>query len=395
MSNERVECAGRLEKLAADPRFDARADDLRSLAAAVRDQGDGTWTGIDLVGAFPAEASINVGKQHWIERAVGITAGASVFLPVAWTWWSIYRASDAYRELLDDEGETGRTFLSMWTTGFDGRLDGWHEFGPTALVAFGLVAIAVLFVVLNRWVSDHYMFKEETSGGAARRELVAALGRAQRFLNERRTDDPRFLEAALKRSVAELNQAHEQTREGVEALREATTAAVTRFEGAARGVLDELKPLLVSADQASQTFAQSAGSAAVLQEKVLTSTQEFDQTLRGALTSFEETVASSTGNLADSSRTAADTLTSGVTGAVSGLAETLDKMAAAQKTTESVLSGGVEAQAQASRASLDAAAELTRVLEAHQTALQGQSSDLTRAADLASQLLHELRARGH
>ncbi|MCD9153117.1 hypothetical protein [Aeromicrobium duanguangcaii] len=394
MSDERTTCAESLERLAADPRFDTRADDLRSLAAAVRDQGDGTWTGIDLVGAFPPEASINVTKMHWWERIVGIAAGASVFLPVAWTWWSIYRASEAYRELLDAGDEKGRTFLGMWTTGFDGRVGAWHEFGATAMVSFGLVTLAVLLVVLNRWVSDHYMFKEESSGGAARRELVAVLGRAQRFLNERRTDDPRFLEAALKRSVAELNEAHGATREGVEELRQATTEAVTRFEGAANKILEDLRPLLQSADSASRTFAESAESAAGLQEKVLTSAQNFDETLRGALTSFQDTVSSSTTALSDSSRTAATTLTSGVSAAVDGLTDGVKRIEAAQRSTESWLVEGVGTQARATEAAQRAAADLSRILEAHQSALQGQSSDLSRAADLAGQLLDELRSAG-
>lgn len=391
VSTERADCAGRLERLAQDPRFDARAEDLRSLAAAVRDQGDGSWTGVDLIGAFPAEASINVGKQHWFERVISIAAGASVFLPVAWTWWSISIAAEAYSELIAEDDETGRTFLSMWTTGFDGRLDGVHLFGPTAVIAFSLVAIAVLLVVLNRWVSDHYMFREETSGGQARRELVATLGRAQRFLNVRRTDDPRFLEAALKRSVAELNEAHAATLAGVQELREATASALVEFGQASTKMVKDVRPLLQSADQASRVFAKSAESASGLQEKVMTSAQQFDKTLRSALTSFQESVATSSSQLADSTQSA----TAGVTDAVADLSKGVSELQVAQADTKDLLRDGIRAQAYAVEASSRAASELARILEGHQSSLQGQSSDLSRAADLAGQLLDELRARGH
>ncbi|WP_166139437.1 hypothetical protein [Nocardioides ochotonae] len=394
MSDERTVCADKLERLAADPRFDTRAEDLRSLAAAVRDQGDGTWTGIDLIGAFPPEASINVSKQHWLERVLGVSAGASVFLPVAWTWWSIYEASGAYRDLIRSGDEQGRTFLGMWTTGFDGRLAGRHDFGTTAMVSFGLVALAVLLVVLNRWVSDRYIFKEETSGGEARRDLAAALGSAQRFLNERRTDDPRFLEAALKRSVAELNEAHAASREGVQMLRDATSAAVGQLEGAATKILTELSPLLQSANQVSNVLAESAGSVSGLQEKVLQSTHEFDGTVRGALSAFQEGIAASTSTLASSSENAASTLTGGVRQAVTGLAEGVQRLEAAQRSSEQLIASGVQAQGQASAAAQEAAINLGRLIEVHLTALQGQTSDISQAGDLAGQLLTELRVRG-
>src|SRR5690606_10953823 len=91
-------CADSLRELAADPIYHNRAEDLEGLANAVADEDDDSWTGIDLIGAFPPHATVSVGHKVAVERVLGVLAGVSVFLPVGWTWWSLQRASSAYSE---------------------------------------------------------------------------------------------------------------------------------------------------------------------------------------------------------------------------------------------------------------------------------------------------------
>lgn len=234
MSSTREDCAARLEELARDERFEGRREDLESLAAALRDQADGSWTGIDLMAAFPPEATITVVHRTFLERLFGIIAGASVFLPVAWTWMSLRSATNAYDEYLADHTQeeiVGQTFLGLWTTGFEGRLTGYHQFAPMALVSLVLIVMAMGSIVLHRLIAEMNVSREDNATHAARKELIGELVSAQRWLNVRRTDDPRFLEEAIKRSVAELVKAQTATRAGVDELRAAVSAATGALGG--------------------------------------------------------------------------------------------------------------------------------------------------------------------
>src|SRR5689334_15437494 len=93
-------CAASLRALAQDRRFDSRAADLSSLASDVEKPDGDEWAGVDLFAAFPLDTGSPASSPNWLERALGIASGVSVFLPVAWTWWSFRDASSAYQDML-------------------------------------------------------------------------------------------------------------------------------------------------------------------------------------------------------------------------------------------------------------------------------------------------------
>lgn len=413
MNETRAESAQRIAELAVDPRFDGRRDDLESLAGALGEESNTSWTGIDLVAAFPSEATIAMGHRQVIERMLGVLAGVSVFLPVCWTWFSLHGATQAYNDLLAADQENGRTFLAMWTQGFDGRLSGSHRLVPMALVSFILVLFAVACIVMHRLAAEINLHREEDSVRRAHRDLVSALLTAQRLLNERRSDDPRFLEAAVERSVKQLNKAHLATRKGVEALQAATQAGTVQINEAGAQLSGAIAPLLVAATTAGDNLAASAASAADAEKQISVSVAEVKNELTKTLEQFRSAV---TANMSH--------LTTHTADALSSLAERLEQTAAAQ----AQLSREVEAAGDANRIAAAEAAEIGRrvtsaladasrasiadlagsskasmaeltavvrelglVLQSHESTLQGQASELSRAADLSGQILSELR----
>lgn len=392
MTDTREECARRLTQLASDERFSSRRTDLESLAGALVDQANGSWTGVDLLSAFPTEASITVRHRVGWERVFGLLAGASVFLPVGWTWFTLRSAINAYNDFLaahTPKETAGQTFLALWTTGFEGRLENYHRFGPMALVSLILIVAAAGAIVLHRLIAERNVAREDEQVHGARRELVVALVSAQRLLNERRTDDPRFLEEAVKRSVRELQDAHAATRTSVEEMSTATAAAVASLGAAtgkfvadlnsvSTGLLHQLEPLLQATTRAGETLSQSAGAALTAQEQMAAATAQVRSGLSSALDHFGNAVGESTAQTSS---------------AVQSLTASVDKIAAAKDEWAQALSEGLAANGTSILAVRSSLERFEQVLREHQSTLQAQANDLVRAADLSGQVLGELRER--
>lgn len=415
MTDARQQCAWKLEELASDPRFSGRHGDLTSLAGALRNQDDGSWTGVDLIASFPPESSVTIRHRQILERLLGVLAGVSVFLPVGWTWLSLHSATNAYNDLLTAGDEEGRTFLALWTTGFDGRLDGWHQLVPMAMVSFCLILCAVAFIVAHRLVAEFNVSREERAGSNAQQTLVVTLVTAQRLLNERRTDDPRFLEEAIKRSIGQLNKAHSATRKGVAELEQATVHAVSELKAAAGGLAGELRPLLEAASAAGNSLSESAAAAVKAQQQMSASTTEIHTGLGRALVEFSSAIEEHNNQLTDRTGAAFASLTGGVDQAVSRMTGGMDSVmkeltgglggamaelstgvgaaTAANSEWSRALQEGLVANTQSTVGIDGRVDQFVKILQEHQGTLQAQANELRRAADLAGQLLDELRSR--
>lgn len=402
MTDERGATAEELRDLAKDGRYSGRAEDLDSLAAAVLDEEDVSWTGVDLIGAFSPGSTILVAHRHIGERVLGMLAGAFVFAPVAWTWLSLHNAVGAYRDLIAADPEERRTFLALWTTGFDGRLDSRETLVSLAMQSFLLIMVAVTCIVLHRMSAEFNVVKEERQASEAQRRLTIVLARAQRLLNERRSDDIRFLEAAVKRSMSILTKAHTATRQGIQELdaavqkavgdlSTASTTAVKELHSAAQQAItdfarmstaaeESLGSLITSASQAGTETTASARAATEATTSLSSATHGLVAGVERSIEQLRTSLAEQQGDLVRSTQRALGELTNGVSG----------MSAAQEKATDTIAT--LAEQGQTSNGEVRGLLEaLTQTLKGHQHALQGQASELTRVADYAGQFLDDMR----
>lgn len=375
MKDTRAEVATRLRSLADEQLYAPRADDLRSLADSLNDDDDDSWAGVDLVSSF-SDGSILMPRHHaWLGTTLGLLAGASVFFPVAWTWWSLSAATNAYDKLLVNGTEQGRTFLALWTVGFDGELSAAHRLFPMAIVSVSLVILAILLVAAHRMVAerDDARYEDETTRVEA--VLRSALTSAQRLLNERRVDSADHIESLVKRSVRQLRQAHEDTRAGT-----------AELKAAAEGLERTITPLLTSATTAAVDL-----SAAML------ATETMQTELKSALAELRDQVDENLRQLGAAVVTHSDELRNGTGQAIGGLTTEVSKVAAQTdalgKELRSLAAGHSTASAGIS-SSLDDVQKVIRSLDdmlaSHDSAMQAQVSELSAARDAAERMLRQL-----
>jgi hypothetical protein len=323
------ECAQRLTVLAADERFASRGDDLRALAVDIADPEADKWSAINLFSAFPADSVVRLHHSSLLERVVGIVAAVSVFLPVGWTWWGFHDAAAAYERMLADGGEReGTTFLGLWTTGFEGRMTGWHLLVPMALVSLGLIALAIASLVAHRLVADRNVRREERAALAAQAELSSCLTAAQIILDSRRADHPLRIESIVKSSMEKLNKAHTATRKAVGVLSDTS-------ERVSAGLVDMVASLEQAAVQAGVVVDRS---------------REANESLRSVVTATESAVTSSLSKL-DASVVSAQ---AAVVGSISTLDTTVAAAQSAVAGSISTLDGSVSSSVDSARTAMDA-----------------------------------------
>lgn len=447
------QCALKITQLAADPRFEQRAEDLSSLATDLATAGGDSWAGTDLFAAFASSAAIRLERANGAEQLVGALAGISVFLPVAWTWWGFHSASDAYEKLLSESGEPeGTTFLALWATGFDGRLNGLHRLVPMGLISLTLILFAILCVVSHRVLAGSNVRAEDREARLARVELVSALTGAQRVLNTRRADHPARIEGIIKSSMEELRRAHETTGHLITQL--STTAE--KVEVGLTGILTsietaraELVTVLDRSREANETLEAASKSTqtaitlcvASLDEAVTQAIREANATMTGVTAQTEAAVTGSISKLddaldraireAESSLTlSAEQLRIGLLDSTARFEQSLgarveelrDATVAEVANAGSSLHGVVNSLGESANTNASAARELTlkigvmaednaitreelirsleemrRTLEGieggldrHESVLQGHASDLSGARDAAERLLRRI-----
>lgn len=413
MGDQALDCARRLREFAADPSYGARSGEMKLLADAVEGTDDDHgWIGVDLVAAFPPEATESAHGGVRLERWLGALAGVSVFLPVAWTWWSFHNAASAYEKLIAREAEDGRTFLALWTVGFDGELLGVHRLVPVALISVMLILVAILLIVAHRWEAQRNADREDSQSAECRAELVSTLTSAQRHLNMRRADDPTRIEAMVKRSVKRLLEAHDATRAGTLELKEA-----------AQELRVALTPVIAGAAAAGTEVAQAAQAANASTEALVRAVGAAQDATRRSSAAAQQTVT----NAGDEIRRALDStlngFSAGVTAEVAGLRTAIADSVSAAGAQAQVASDAVATEVAAlHRSHAQLAAEVSKLgtvnaatgenvsamnaglqealagveaaLARHDSALQGQVSELTAARDAAERMLESLERLG-
>jgi hypothetical protein len=267
--------AAQISALSKDPRYAPRAAQLNNLSAELADPEGDRWAGIDLFAAFPAESTIRLEHRNLGERLVGVFAAVSVFLPVGWTWLEFRRASAAYEAMIALDGEPeGRTFLGLWATGFDGRLDGFSLLAPMAMISLSLIVFAIFCIVLHRLLAARNVRREERALHEARVELAQSLTAAALILNERRADHPQRIEGVIKSSMDKLRKTQDAARKAVAELSVTAVnvgAGVNELLGTVQTARSETEALLVQARETHETFGAAASEAGASVTRAITS----------------------------------------------------------------------------------------------------------------------------
>jgi hypothetical protein len=383
MTDTSADCSTRLRALAADARFARRSEDLKSLAEAVEDEKNDEWTGIDLFAAFPASSAVAVKERALAERAFGTLAAISVFLPVGWTWLSFHAASKAFQGVVTDKSEAGRTFLSLWTTGFDGSLTSAFWLIPTTKVSIVLIVLAIVCIVSHRWVAHSTANREEQRLQQAHSELTACLALAQRLVDQRRADDPERIETMVKRSVRLLLDANQTTQASADELRAAATELRT-----------SLADLISSATEANVAATTSAKEATAANADLRLA---IDQTLNDLSTAVRRHVR----ELHDGTKVALDEAGRQAIAAGAAISTEVAKVAKSQQdlaagvTTLSTASSGIKTELSKMMSELgESLTSINGALSQHESAMQAQTTELSRTYDAAERMLRAIERLG-
>ncbi len=158
------------------------------------------WTHIDIVAE--AESQLHV---DWYNRWVG---RVGLLFPIAWGWWSISSAAEAYGELRNDQLQSN-SFLWWWIEGMDGRLWTYHRLTFAALITVVvLVVLALLGATSGMWAAR------------IRRRLWPLLVQSQIHVSQRSAITPDELRGAVSFTLREIQEATREMSILVGSLRE-------------------------------------------------------------------------------------------------------------------------------------------------------------------------------
>lgn len=174
-----------VEKLASDIEFPRNLDG---------------WTHIDIV----AEAESHL-HADWYNRWVG---RVGLLFPIAWGWWSISVAADAYEELRNDQLQSN-SFLWWWIEGMDGRLKTYHRLTYTALITVVVLLVLALLGAISG-IKAAYI----------RRRLWPLLVQSQIHVAQRSAITPDELRGAVSSTLRQIKEATHEMSTLVGTLRE-------------------------------------------------------------------------------------------------------------------------------------------------------------------------------
>lgn len=158
------------------------------------------WTHIDIVAE--AESQLHV---DWYNRWVG---RVGLLFPIAWGWWSISSAAEAYGELRNDQLKSN-SFLWWWIEGMDGRLWTYHRLTFAALITVVvLLLLALLGAISGMWAAR------------IRRRLWPLLVQSQIHVAQRSAITPDELRGAVSSTLREIQEATREMSILVGSLRE-------------------------------------------------------------------------------------------------------------------------------------------------------------------------------
>ncbi|MFD6894128.1 hypothetical protein ACFWB0_06205 [Rhodococcus sp. NPDC060086] len=380
-------CAKDLRELAADKRCVHRADDLKELADALTTGDSDTWAGVDLLAAFPESTTASTRKFGLTEMLLGAGAAVFVFAPVAWTWFSLRAASQAYLDMTADGVKPDDTFLGLWISGFEGHLGSAHRLVPMAVVSILLIVLAAVLVILQRIVGHAADRKDESEALMFESRRVSILCAVQREIGGLHAADPSAIEAIVRSSIRKLSEAHDATKEGLDRLN-ATSVS-----------LETATATMSAAADAARVSSQGAEQAAVaLQSATNESHHRISETLDNFSDGLKNRLASAQVETSTVIARSSDTIKSAIDDLVAGVELTEQSQRAVANSIDTMDRRSVDSSRELHSVVVDlrsAVEEVERSLHHHESAMQAQASELTAARDAVEMMLRRLELMGN
>jgi len=380
-------CAKDLRELAADKRCNYQSGDLNKLADAFTAGDTDEWTGIDLMAAFPESTTSRPRKLGLTEMLLGAGAAAFVFAPVAWTWFSLHEASQAYLDMTAAGVKPNDTFLGLWIAGFDGHLGSAHRLVQMAVVSVLLIVVAAVLVIVQRIVGHAADRKDDIEAVSFEARRVSALCAAQRAIGGQHAADPTAIEAIVRSSIRKLSEAHDATKESIDRLN-STSVSLGTATATMQAASDAAKASSEGAEQAAVALKAAADES---QDRIANTLDMFSTGVQAQLTKAQAETNSVVVKSSDVIKSAISDLTAGVElveksqRAVASSIDTMDR-----HSTE--VNRGLQDVVLELRS---AVGEIERSLQRHESAMQAQASELTAARDAVEMMLRRLELMGN
>lgn len=377
------DCAKALRELAADRRCAHQGGDLNKLADAFTSGDTDKWSGEDLLAAFPESTTARARKLGRTETFLGMGAAAFVFAPVAWTWWSLHKASEAYLAMTSAGIQPDDTFLGLWISGFEGNLGSSHRLVQMAIVSILLIGMAAALIIGQRLLGHIADGKEHEESVAFEARRISVLCAAQREIGGQHAADPAAIEAIVRSSIRKLSEAHDATKEGIDQLNDTATSL-----GSATATMQ------AAADAAKSSSAGAEQAAIALQLAVDESQNRISKTLD----TFSDGIQSQLTKAQSETDSAIARSSKAIKSTIGDLVSSVELVEQSQRAVASSIDTMDRRSADSQRGLQDVVLELRaavgdvdRSLLRHESAMQAQASELTAARDAVDIILRELK----
>ncbi|MFI6400510.1 hypothetical protein ACIBED_20610 [Rhodococcus coprophilus] len=379
-------CAKALRELAVDKRCAHQFGDLNKLADAFTSGDTDKWAGVDLLAAFPESTTARTRKLGLTEMLLGAGAAALVFAPVAWTWFSLRAASQAYLDMTDAGIQPDDTFLGLWISGFGGYLGSSHRLVQMAVVSILLIVVAAVLVIAQRIVGHAADRKDEGEAAAFEARRISVLCAAQREIGGQHAADPAAIEAIVRSSIRKLSEAHDATKEGIDKLN-ATATSLGSATATMQAAADAANSSSAGAEQAAIALQLAADET---QDRISKTLDAFSNGVQAQLTKAQSETDSA---ITRSSKAIKST--------IGDLVASVDLVEQSERAVAHSIDALDRRSADGQRGLQDVVLELRtavgdveRSLLRHESAMQAQASELTAARDAVEIMLRELKLIG-
>ena len=133
---------------------------LKGLVEALRTQKDrNSWLALDPNVYLPGSNGREAISRHKLITLINLLRNSLVFLPVALTWLSIGKATNAFAIYAKTNTLNIINFLDFWQNGY-GVLDKKWAIGHIATIDFQIILAVIVLTILNTWLSQRRLVSQ-------------------------------------------------------------------------------------------------------------------------------------------------------------------------------------------------------------------------------------------